>query len=72
MDRAELAAAHGGSAVMESSPGQNREREREKKQARVLHYLGVELLEGLKSTGTRRNGSVTENSELWLNNGSAS
>ena len=42
------------------------------KQARVLHYLDAELLEGLKSTGTRRNGGVAENSEIWLNNGGAS
>jgi len=48
------------------------ERGRGEKQARVLHYLGAELLEGLKSTGTRRNGGVAENSELWLNNGGTS
>jgi hypothetical protein len=30
----------------------------------VLHYLGAELLEGLKSMGTRRNGGGAENSEL--------
>ena len=48
------------------------EQEGEEKQADEPHYLGAKLLEGLKSTGTRRNGGVAENSELWLNNGGAS
>ena len=42
------------------------------KQAGEPHYLGAKLLEGLKSTGTHQNGGVTEDSELWRNNGGAS
>ena len=48
------------------------EQEGEEKQADEPHYLGANLLEGLKSTGTRRNGGVVENSKLWLNNGGTS
>ena len=46
------------------------EREREK-QAGEPHYLGANLLEGLKSTGTRWNGGVAENPELqqWRRRG---
>ena len=48
------------------------EREGEEKQAGEPQYLGAKLLEGLKSTGTRQNGGVTEDSELWRNNGGTS
>ena len=40
------------------------EQEGEEKQADEPHYLGANLLEGLKSTGTRWNGGVAKNPEL--------
>jgi len=40
------------------------EREGEEKQADEPHYLGANLLEGLKSTRTRWNGGVAKNPEL--------
>jgi len=55
--RAELTAAHGGAAATASVPGRSGAKEREK-QAGEPHYLGANLLEGLKSTGTRWNGGV--------------
>jgi len=48
------------------------EREGEEKQADEPHYLGANLLEGLKSMGTRWNGGSAKNPELqqWRQRGS--
>ena len=50
-ERSELAATHGGAAALANRCGKT-ERGRGEKQARVLHYLGAELLEGLKTAET--------------------
>ena len=49
----------GETKLRRANPGEV-EREREGNRACGLHYLGAKLLEGLKSTGSGGNGSVTE------------
>jgi hypothetical protein len=69
--RAELTAAHGGGAATASVPGRSGAKEREK-QAGEPHYIGANLLEGLKSTGSGGIGDATWSSKLqqWRRRGS--